>query len=292
MKKERSKQSKKKDIIEEIVNEVLADYREFEVSTEPVSLEQVQLEDVSKYDATKQCCWSFCHNHDSISGLELNLGNMVNGYPFTMLGHDIVNSECAYIAGCYSSEGQECLDVQNQLSTFTNGLKAKRVFRRANNGTTALIRADWSFFNFEFMTLVLWNKVQSNAAFREMLMSIPQNAIIIENTSNQKTQKNDTRKVWGSMNMELRKIRKEYIDKSLKRLRENGITAKNTKGQVTRLVYSKVNNIGVWEGRNATGKILQQCKIALHNNTEPVIDYKLLNEKNIYWFGELLKFDR
>ena len=42
---------------------------------------------------------------------------------------------------------------------------------------------------------------------------------------------------------------------------------------------NKINDIGIWSGVNCMGKILTICKWCLDNNTEPPIDYDLLNSK-------------
>ena len=43
-------------------------------------------------------------------------------------------------------------------------------------------------------------------------------------------------------------------------------------------------------GCNAMGKILTLCKRALETNMQPEIDYDLLNQSNIYIFGEKVMF--
>lgn len=283
--KRKTKSEQTLERINEIINEVLADYNEHDVNSLPLTMDELRLDQVSVYDTSKVNCWSFCHNHDTKNGIELNLGNMVNGYEFSMFGQSFVNSECAYIAGYYSSEGEACLNVQKQLSTFRNGLKAKRVFRNTKNETTALIREEWP--NFEFMKLVIWSKIQSNDRFRKMLISIPANAIIIEDST---AQKGPTKEVWGASNFELIEARKQYAKKVVERIKQEGISTEARVKYATQRVNCSINNIGIWSGQNAMGKILMLCKIALENNTEPNIDYELLRSKKIFWFGEILKF--
>lgn len=53
---------------------------------------------------------------------------------------------------------------------------------------------------------------------------------------------------------------------------------------------NKIDDIGVWRGQNNIGKILMICKLCLESETEPDIDYELLNKANIYLLGHILRF--
>ena len=120
-----------------------------------------------------------------------------------------------------------------------------------------------------------------------MLLSIPENANIIEDTS---YHKGGTSCIWGAKNPILTKMRIERCEEIKNKLIEEGITVKKTIEAAQKIVDNRINNYGKWTGQNATGKALKLCQLALLNNTTPSINYKLLNSKNIYWFGELLKF--
>ncbi len=53
---------------------------------------------------------------------------------------------------------------------------------------------------------------------------------------------------------------------------------------------NKIDDIGVWRGQNNIGKILMIYKLCLESETEPDIDYELLNKANIYLLGHTLRF--
>ena len=54
---------------------------------------------------------------------------------------------------------------------------------------------------------------------------------------------------------------------------------------------NKINNVGVWKGQNNIGKILMLCRDCLIEESEPEIDYDLLQQSNIYLFGKKLSFE-
>ena len=137
-------------------------------STQLPTFEEIVLDRVETYDATVQNCWSFRNAGDVRDGVVLDLGNMVSGYEFDMLGQHFLNSEAAYIAGAYSLEGGQYADIQRMLSTWDNGYTAKAVFRKQHNEYTRLIRQDWTQFNIQWMLLVIWEKCKSNSAFRDI----------------------------------------------------------------------------------------------------------------------------
>ena len=139
----------------------------------------------------------------------LNFSNMLKGYPFEFLGHQFQDSECAYISGCYTSKSYDCLRIQTELSAYDKGgYNAKAEYRKANvneSKNTPHIRSDWNSFNFQWMLMVLFFKTKNNLEFRNMLMDIPLNAHIIEDTS---YHKGDTAEIWGCKNKDLTKLRK------------------------------------------------------------------------------------
>ena len=48
---------------------------------------------------------------------------------------------------------------------------------------------------------------------------------------------------------------------------------------------------GEFWGKNIMGKILMDCRDALRNGSEPLIDYALLREKRINMLGRLVSFE-
>ena len=256
-------------------------------STQLPTFEEIVLDRVETYDATVQNCWSFRNAGDVRDGVVLDLGNMVSGYEFEMLGKHFLNSEAAYIAGAYSLEGEQYADIQRMLSTWDNGYTAKAVFRKQHNEYTRLIRQDWTQFNIQWMLLVIWEKCKSNSAFRDILLSIPRDAVIIENSTDVGTEDptKSTSTIWGCWNRELMDAR-YVIEEDV----ANRTSAKSKKEIEYRQMVerNKINHIGVWRGKNLMGKIHKLCQIALLTNTEPPIDYKLIKEHNIYWLELLL----
>ena len=126
----------------------------------------------------------------------------------------------------------------------------------------------------------MWEKCKQNKGFRDILLSIPRNAIIIE----QAQHKNEL--MWGCWNDELKHARDV-----LKRTAMIENCVKKSSKKVMEAEY-KVNNIGVWKGQNAMGQILTMCKICLYDGVKLPIDIEVLNEAKINWFGRILFFEK
>lgn len=257
-------------------------------STQIPTFEEIVLDRVETYDATVQNCWSFRNAGDIRENIVLNLGNMVSGYEFDMFGQHFLYSETAYIAGAYSLEGERYADIQRMLSTWDNGYTAKSVFRKQHNEYTRLIRQDWAQFNIQWMLLVIWEKCKSNSAFKDILLSIPRDAAIIENSTDVGTEDptKSTSTIWGCWNRELMDAR-SVIEEDV----ANRTSAKSKKEIEYRQMIerNKINHIGKWKGKNLMGKILKLCQIALLTNANPPINYKQLRNFNIYWNKHLLE---
>ena len=52
----------------------------------------------------------------------------------------------------------------------------------------------------------------------------------------------------------------------------------------------KMNNVGVWQGKNVMGKILKACSICLIKKIELPINIRQLYDKNIFLLGKQLTF--
>ena len=159
---------------------------------------------------------------------------------------------------------------------------AKKVIKRKN---LKYVRKDWEEIRLQWMLYVVWQKCIGNSNFRNLLLSIPNDVVIIEDST---ANHGATSSVWGAKNKELRKAR---------RARKKKLCAEypNMKKKDLNLLISKecakITDVGYFIGQNNMGKILMLCKIALRNNTVPPIDYDLLRAKKIYLFGELLTFN-
>lgn len=233
------------------------------------------------YDASTVNCYAFRRGTDTIEGHALAVGNMVSGFPFKVQGNTFYNSECAYIAGMFSEDTDCHTDLQELLRDETNGFMAKKKIRRFNEDKK---RADWEEFNVQWMLYCVWCKVVSNSDFRDMLLAIPSDAVIIEDST---FQKGATATVWGTKNTTQRRLVVDYK----KQLEAEG----NSKAAIKRACDEKRlgewRKQGVFVGKNLMGKILMLCRDAVLEGRTPDIDVEMLRSKHIYLFGKLLTFD-
>lgn len=274
-----------------IRDSVLLDISEKKLDdSSPINLEEIVLDQYEHYDASKVNCWTFCKSGDlrfwEGKKIEMHFGNMINGFPFEFLGFKFMNSECAYIAGAYTLQGEEYTKIQNELSSYSNGLKAKRVYRKSGIAKN-MVRTDFYEYNQEWMKLVVWAKCTQSKVFRKQLMEVPDNFIIVEDSTNQP---GDTADVWGCKNPTLDLLRVKKAERVRKRLIEEGVTKSPLLEDYQREIYGHINTHGVFSGKNLMGKILTMCLINLRQNTELDIDYDLLNRSNLYWQGQPLRF--
>lgn len=241
----------------------------------------IDLNKVESYDATLFDCWSFKNSADVRDGISIPLGNQCGGFPFTLHGYLFHTSESAYLCGQFSHDTTEHIRIQKELLEEPNGYLAKKKIKKGN---TSQIRTDWDSFNVQWMLYVIWNKCKYNTDFRDILLAVPSDAIIIENST---TIWGDTAMIWGSMNKELEEARdtiEKYIGFQNPYMKQKELDSLIVEER------NKINCIGVFtDGRNCMGKILKLCQIALLGNNEPPINYVLLNEKKIHLFGKLLK---
>ena len=218
------------------------------------------------YDASSLSCYAFRHGYDVKDGVVLGLGNIVSGYPFEIQCVQFHNSECAYIAGAYSDGSVRHQALQEELADCTNGFLAKKAIRKPNE---AIKRGDWEEFNMTWMLYVVWMKCLGNGDFRKLLLSLPSDAVIIEDST---FQVGRTATVWGTRNMDLKK-RLNLYKKGLKAQGFNKAAIKRMQDEKRLGEWSK---IGRFVGKNVMGKILMLCRDALLNDCEPCIDYALL----------------
>ena len=246
---------------------------------------------IQSHDTTQVDCWAFKTSKDTKGGITLDLGNQCSGYPFTMNGHTFHTSESAYLCGQFSDNTAQCQEIQQRLHRETNGYTAKKYIKNAHK---ELIRDDWDSFRAEWMMYVIWSKCKDNRAFAEKLMQIPREAVIIENST---TVHEGTNVYWGCINQEIEQARDKvakYVeikynnDLRLGKFRKRDINLE----EAIQSARDEIQHIGTFSnGRNYMGKILKRCQLALLDGIEPQINYELLRSKQIYLFGELLRFD-
>lgn len=239
------------------------------------------LDRVEAYDASTLNCYAFRRGTDSVEGHSLAVGNMVSGFPFAIEGVTFQNSECAYIAGMFSDDTDNHHELQEALQVENNGFMAKKKIRRFNENKK---RADWKEFNVQWMLYCVWCKVVGNADFREMLLAIPSDATIIEDST---FQNGATAAVWGTKNVTQRRL----VTDHKKLLEADGNSKAAIKKACDEKRLGEWRKQGVFVGKNLMGKILMLCRDAVLRNTTPDIDLDLLRSKQIYFFGKLLTFD-
>lgn len=260
--------------------ELVAEAKKRVKETKNVIAPPVNVEDLFKYeeyDTMKVLVHPFRTSDDEVDDEPNNLGNMCVGYPFEMNGNTWLCSESAYIAGLFSENTPKHLKVQNDLLKEGNGYQAKKVIRQRN---MVIAREDWETFNVQWMLYVVWNKCLGNREFANMLMRVPASAIIVENSS---LQKGASAAFWGCQNAEW-KHAKEVVERCVEIRSSNDIKRKKM------LARQQINQIGIYKGVNAMGKILMICRQALENGVAPAIDYDLLRSMNIYILGERLQY--
>lgn len=234
------------------------------------------------YDASTLNCYAFRRGTDSVEGHSLAVGNMVSGFPFAVEGVTFQNSECAYIAGMFSDYTDNHLELQEALQAETNGFMAKKKIRRFNEDKK---RADWEEFNVQWMLYCVWCKVVNNREFRDMLLAIPSDAVIIEDST---FQNGCTAAIWGTKN----KVQRQLINEYKKKLEADGFSKAAIKKACDEKRLGDWRKHGVFVGKNLMGKILMLCRDAVMRGTTPDINLELLRSKKIYLLGKLLPFDK
>lgn len=234
-----------------------------------------------QYVATPKV-WAFHKANDIINGINVKLSNMFGGFAFDSMGNTWSDSEKLYLCGEFSHNTEEFLNIQKELIANTSGYAAKRFTKSKYK---KLVREDFPEFRLQWMLWCVWQKCKGSAAFRRLLSSIPEDVILVENTTRDN---GGTAEIWGCRNKEIVEKRIE-LEKSLKEKFEDILTKKDLKKKIS-IEINKINDIGVWVGQNNIGKILMMCKEALKKGVEPDIDYNLLESKNIYILGK--KFAR
>lgn len=240
---------------------------------------------VEHIDASHFNCLSFSKVTDVVNGTDLRLTNMAGGYPFDFEGLTWHDSETLYLCGEFSNDSIQHKAIQEEMFGKQNGYAAKRFVK---NKYKSLIRQDFSTFRIQWMLFVVWQKCKGNAEFATLLSQIPQDSIIIEDTTKQRC---ETKEVWGCTNMELAERRAEIKRMVVKQAKN--VNPKISKATLKRLIDKetrKVNGIGTFVGQNNLGKILMICRDCLANGTEPPIDYALLNQSNIHVLGKRISF--
>lgn len=236
------------------------------------------------YDASKQDCLTFYESGYPRVGINLPLANRRSGYPFLLCERTYTNSELAYNCGAFSLNTPLHIEIQRKLMEERNGflsrLSAQRHYREH-------IREDWEEFQLQWMLYVIWRKCLGNADFRNLLLSLPSDAVLILNNTRYRT--GDGRwidLVWGTKNDEQKRV-----DWNLDFNERHYFILKPEDWEEVKRKRANIQRVGQFVGQNNMGKIMMLCKIALENHIIPPIDFELLRAKKIYLFGELVTFE-
>lgn len=246
---------------------------------------EINLGRVEHINASHFNCLSFSKASDIVNGINVRLTNMAGGYPFDFAGTTWHDSEMLYLCGEFSENSPLHQTIQEQMRNQTSGF-ASKLFVKAKYKN--FIRQDFADFRLHWMLFVVWMKCKGNAEFATLLSQIPQDAIIIEDTTKQRC---ETKGIWGCTNQALSAKRAEVKKETVRQAKESN--PKISKAALKRIVNSetcKVNGIGTFVGQNNLGKILMICRDCLLQGVEPPIDYALLESKDIHIMGKRLTF--
>ena len=260
----------------------------------PLSWDDFSFRTVHEYDTSQVECWSFNRKDDVRDGINLKLGNMSNGYGVKVLGIDFPNSEVPYQLAIFNNEKdsiklqEEIVDPQN--GWIGRGLQMKRKYIYGREFKRFLRDSEFEngkeMWCFEWMKWIVWEKVRQNEEFKNILLRIPKNAVIIEQA--QHRPQKDKPSIWGAWNEEIKKERDILVTFSEI---EHGLSKVEDTVPIESVPY-QVNNVGTFVGENSMGQILTMAKWALNEGINLPIDADMLNEAKINWFGKVLQFTK
>ena len=224
---------------------------------------------------------SFKRVKDIVNGFNLRLSNMAGGFPFEFNGTTWADSERLYLCGEFSDYTIKHRVIQQELLDSKSGYAAKRFVKSRFRNE---VREDFPSFRLQWMLFCVWLKCKGNQDFRELLLSIPKDVTLVENTT---TDRWESATIWGCKNQELHNKRVNLEKKLINR--HQGLS-QSEMDTLINLETNKINNVGEWRGQNNIGKILMICRDCIADGTEPIIDYELLHNANIHILGQRLSF--
>lgn len=233
------------------------------------------------YDPTVQNVWPFKHVDDIVEGIKLDLCNMTSCYPFEVNGVRWRSSEDLYLAGEFSNDTHDHLAIQEELRSAKSPYAAKRFVKGKHRKQ---VREDFAEFRTQWMLWVVWKKCKGNIDFRRKLLSIPDDVILVEETT---TDTGGSGQIWGCSNRELVEARKAVAQSITEK--HTDLTKKNLDFLIN-VETNAIRNVGIFRGQNNLGKILMICRDCIKRGTEPDIDLELLRSKQIFILGKQLTF--
>lgn len=233
------------------------------------------------YDPMTQNVWPFKHVDDIVEGIKLDLCNMTSCYPFEVEGMRWRSSEELYLAGEFSNNTTEHFAIQEELRAAKSPYAAKRFVKGKHRKE---VREDFTEFRTQWMLWCVWQKCKGNIDFRRKLLSIPDDVILVEETT---TDTGGSGQIWGCANRELVDAR-TAVAQSVREKRSN--LSKKNLAFLINVETNAVRNVGIFSGQNDIGKILMLCRDCIKRGIEPDIDLELLRSKNIHILGKCLTF--
>lgn len=233
------------------------------------------------YNCETQRIWAWHKVTDTIEGVELRLSNMAGGFPFEAAGHNWATSEQLYLEGEFTDSA-----IQQEIASAKSGYAAKRFIKAKYKKA---VRDDFANFRLQWMLWCVWQKCIGNQAFRQLLISIPDDVILVEDTT---TDNGGTAQIWGCKNPAQREAQALAREAYTAKLAGPIKSKKKLEIEVDRKVLEDTFRIGTYTGQNNIGKMLMICRECLINSTEPPIDYELLNSAHITIFGKVLNFPK
>lgn len=233
------------------------------------------------YNPSIQNVWCFKHVDDIVEGVKLDLCNMTSCYPFEVDGVKWRSSEQLYLAGEFSNDTAEHHSIQEELRAAKSPYASKRFVKGKHRKQ---VREDFTEFRTQWMLWCVWQKCKGNIDFRKKLLSVPNDVILVEETT---TDTGGSGHIWGCSNHELVEARKA-IARSITE-KHTDLTKKNLAFLIN-VETNVIRNIGTFKGQNNIGKILMICRDCVKRGIEPEIDLNLLRSKNIFILGKQLTF--
>lgn len=233
------------------------------------------------YEASPRI-WSFKNTDDIVNGINLRLSNMAGGFPFECGGRTWTDSERLYLCGEWSDDTEEHHNIQERLLTYKSGYAAKRFGKGRFKQS---VRKGLAEFRLHWMLFVVWQKCKGNEDFRKLLLQVPQDVTLVEDTTSDTW---GSRGIWGCGNKALVAARKALAERLTA---ENAHMKKKDVARLINIETNMLNNIGIWQGQNNIGKILMLCRDCIIEDSEPQIDYNLLRGANIHILCQLYTFN-
>lgn len=241
----------------------------------------IVLDRVEAYNPSQVTVWPFKHVDDIVDGVKLDLCNMTSCYPFEVEGVKWRSSEELYLAGEFSNDTAEHLTIQEELRAAKSPYAAKRFVKGKHRKE---VREDFTEFRTQWMLWCVWQKCKGNIDFRRKLLSIPDDVILVEETT---TDTGGSGQIWGCSNRELVEARKAVAQTIAEK--HSDLSKKNLDFLIN-VETNTIRNVGIFRGQNNIGKILMICRDCIKRGTNPYIDIDLLRSKNIFILGKLLIF--